>query len=274
VNPADTSRRHVVRLIDGTRLLGRITRLTADSVFIELPHSAVAAARSAVRDVREIDASRLRDGVYWPANPRGARLLLSPTALRLGQGTTLYSNVWLLAHSLDIGLTDRIQVGGGFTFVPGLELRENIAWLQAQLQVLSAGRLSVAAGAFHGGVLDSPRYDENDPHRGGLLYGVTTWGSAENSVTLGLAWPYDEQSIARRPLTMIGGQLRVTSRLALVAENWFAWSRNWINSPRPRESTLLYGVRLVGERWSVDAALMSVRNVAGWGPWLGVGFRP
>ena len=82
VSVADTSLRHVIRLRDGSTLIGRITAVTSDSVRVRLDQGEVGLARIGIAQVRQVPRTSLRNGQYWFENPHSTRLLFSSTAYR------------------------------------------------------------------------------------------------------------------------------------------------------------------------------------------------
>src|SRR5512143_2464531 len=75
VKVGDTTIVHVVRLRDGSTLVGRITAVTADSVRMQLNAGPFSLARRDVSEVREASRARIRNGQYWFENPHSTRLL-------------------------------------------------------------------------------------------------------------------------------------------------------------------------------------------------------
>src|SRR5687768_1348686 len=80
VSVADTSVRHVVKLRDGSTLVGRITAVSSDSVRLRLNQGEVTLAKTGIAEVRQVPQTALRNGEYWFENPHSTRLLFSSTA--------------------------------------------------------------------------------------------------------------------------------------------------------------------------------------------------
>jgi hypothetical protein len=122
----DTSVRHIVKLRDGSTLIGRVTSVTADSIRFQMAQGDLAVARSAIAEVRQVGAGSMRNGQWWFENPHSTRLLFSSTAFPLEKGTGYYSNAWLFMHTFAIGLSDRFTLGGGGTTIPGIAFTDNL----------------------------------------------------------------------------------------------------------------------------------------------------
>ena len=86
-----------------------------------------------------------------------------------------------------------------------------------------------------------PKYEDDasqdDPEVAGILYGVTTFGQPDASLTAGLGYGFVGGDLADRPMVMIGGEKRLTRRMALVTENWIF--------PGIDEPLISYGIRFL-----------------------------
>ncbi len=264
VSVADTSVRHVVRLRDGSTLVGRITAVSSDSVRLRLDQGEVNLARSGIVQVRQIPQAALRNGEYWFENPHPTRLLFSTTAFPLEKGTGYYANAWLFMHTFAAGITDRFTLGGGATTIPGLALADNLFYLLPKYTVYSGNRTQVALGALVGFL----PFDDAVVSTAGLLYAVGTTGTRESNVSLGLAWGYRNAEVTGTPGVMLGGQGRVSRRVSLISENWFFSDGN------NTEGVISYGLRFLGENLSADVAWVTALRERRIGiPWLGFAFK-
>lgn len=255
VRLSDTTVVYELTLVDGSRIVGRIQMLTADSVRIASSVANITVARSTVRLVNEHAASALRGGALWWENPHPTRLLFAPTAIPLRRKEVYVADFWIFFASAAVGVTDRFTIGGGSTLVPGLDFNENIFYLLPKLTVVKTPKFNLALGALaaHLGVGKSDDiYSTAQSRSLGVLYGVATAGSRESNLSLGAGWGYAEDKISNRPVLTIGGQHRLAKRVALISENWIL----------PFEGNgsgfISYGVRLVGEKISIDLALGNI----------------
>ena len=264
VNLADTTHRHAVRLRDGTTLTGRIVALTPDSVRVRLSAGEMAVDRTAVVEVRLLDAGRFRDGKYWFENPHATRLLFSSTAFPLEKGTGYYSNTWLALHTFAAGLTDRFTLGGGLAWFPGVPLDETFYYLLPKYTVVNGNRSKLAVGALVGLL---PFGGSDDRTSAGLLYAVGTTGSKDSNLSAGLGWGYAGDELARNPVAMVGGQGRLSRRISFISENWI------FPIDGETEGIYSYGLRFLGEGLTVDLAFVSLLGENGAIPWLGFAFR-
>ena len=262
----DSSIRHVVRLRDGSSMVGRLTSVTRDSIRIQLNQGEVSLAKAGIVEVRQVRAGSMRNGEFWFENPHPTRLLFSSTAIPLEKGTGYYSNAWLVMHTFALGISDRFTLGGGATLIPGISLTDNLFYLLPKYTVLSSERTNVALGALVGFF---PFNDDasDEVTSGGLLYAVGTTGSRESNISFGLAWGYADDDLTDSPGFMLGGQGRVSRRFALITENWF------LPIGGETEGVVSYGIRFLGETLSADLAWVNVLGSNVSAPWLGFAVR-
>jgi len=80
------------------------------------------------------------------------------------------------------------------------------------------------------------------------LYGVATTGNRESNFSLGVGWGYVGGTLTDRPVVTVGGQHRLSRRIALISENWF------LPFDDSNGSVVSYGLRFIGEKIAVDLA--------------------
>lgn len=264
VDVADTTRRHLVRLRDGTTLLGRITAVATDSIRLRTNAGEMSLGRIAVQTVEIVNARQIRNGEYWFENPHATRLLFSSTAFPLERGAGYYSNTWLVFHGLAAGITDRFTLGGGVFWFPGVALGEMVYFVLPKYTVVNRESAKLAVGALMG-LLPFGASDARTP--AGILYGVGTLGNRDSNLSGGLGWGYAGDRVANNPVLMIGGQHRFSRRLSLISENWF------FPVGGETDGVYSYGLRFLGEAITVDLAYVSVLGETKAFPWLGFAVR-
>ena len=266
VSVADTAVRHVVRLRDGSTLMGRILAVTPDSIRVRLAQGEVTLSRGGIAQVQQVAPASIRSGVYWFENPHATRLLLSSTAFPMEKGTGYYSNTWLALHTFATGLTDRFTLGGGLAWFPGVGLDETFYYVLPKYTVVNRDRTKLAIGALAALLPQDAGSDVS--HSLGILYAVGTTGSRDSNLSLGLGWGYQGDEIGKNPVLMVGGQHRFHRRMSLISENWF------VPIDGETEGVISYGLRFLGEAITVDLAWVSVLGEEFTGiPWLGFAFR-
>jgi hypothetical protein len=245
VEPSDTV--YEVRLGDGSTYVGRVVAAQGDSLTLQTTAGArVTLPRAAVTAMRPAEG-RLVNGAYWYRDPNDSRLFFSPTGRTLPKGSGYFGVYELFIPFVAYGVTDRLLIAGGSPFYLGL-LGEDITppvYFGPKLQVVSRPGASASVGALAVYVPDDGDGGEDDIF--GIAYGVGTFGSPDQSLSVGLGWGYQGSDFTARPLVMVGGETRMSRSLKLVTENLFVPGEDGV--------ILSGGVRLFGERLSADAGL-------------------
>jgi len=238
VLPAPGETQEIV-LLDGTRALGQVQAVSEDVVtFRTTVGATIEVARSQVATVAVV-AGRVVDGTFWPADPNTTRLLFGPTARALKRGDSYLAVYEISLPFVQVGLTDRISIGAGTLPYFG-EGTPHPFWVTPKVQVFAGSKTAVAVGVLH--------FVNFGDYSAGIGYGVLTHGTAESAVTVGLGYGYVAgEGHGGAPMVMVGGEHRVARRVKLVTEN-YAFRGGGIMSA---------GVRLLGERMSVDFGLMA-----------------
>src|SRR5574341_1272595 len=141
---SDTTRVQVLRLSDGSVVVGRVVELRGDSAVVRTRVGQLTLARSAVRSVRVRPADSMRGGEYWPEDPSETRHFFAPNARMLAKGSGYFCDIWIFLLCLTGGLTDRITFGGGMSVVPGVDLADNVFYLLPKLGVVTGEKFQVA----------------------------------------------------------------------------------------------------------------------------------
>jgi hypothetical protein len=242
----DSTQIQRIRLSDGSTVVGRIVRIEGDSLVFRTSSAELRLSRDAVRRVETSSADRLRNGEYWPENPNATRLIFAPTGRQLKAGDGYFSNYMLFFVGVAGGLNDHVTLGGGMSIFPSDEfLSNNFYYLTPKVGLVQSDRFNLSAGALIG---FAGFADEGGSF--GVLYGVATQGSRDHSVTGGLGWGYADGSLANAPVLMLGTEQRLTRRTSFVSENYIFLGDGELNF-------VSYGIRFMGEKISVDFALVN-----------------
>lgn len=241
----DSGHVQVLRLHDGSQHIGRIAEVTETDITFETSAATIRIPIANIKSVEQIPATRLRGGQYWFPTPQSSRLFFAPTARMLGAGEGYFADHWLFFPSVAFGVTDRVTIGAGMSIFPGTDLGNQLVFLTPKVGLPSPPGLQLAAGAL---VIRVP---EEGPRSflTGILYGVGSVGRENASLTVGLGYGFVESDIADRPMVMVGADARISRRVALITENWIL--------PGVAEPIVSYGLRIMGEKLSVDIAFVT-----------------
>jgi hypothetical protein len=242
---AGSARMHVVKLRDGSSIIGRVVDVGSDSIQVTTSAGRLTLVRSAVVSMEEVRPGAMRNGEYWFPNPNPTRLLFAPTGRMLKQGEGYFSDYYLFFVGGAAGLTNHVSIGGGMSVFPTTNFADNAFYFTPKVGLYDDGKLSVAAGAL----MAVAGAASGEGASFGILYGVGTYGSPESSVTAGLGYGYSDGRLTDRPTLMFGGEARASRRTALVSENYVFPSSG-------ASSILSGGIRFFGEKLTVDLAIL------------------
>jgi hypothetical protein len=237
--PAGKVQRLTLR--DGTQLVGKI--LSVDSTWVRF-ESAIGVSTIPLASIARIevsDAPSAQAGEYSFPNPDITRLIFAPTGRNLKQGEGYFSDFYIFFPGINVGVTDRVSVGGMVSIIPNAGLDEQIYFFTPKVGLIQSAETNIAAGAL---VMHTPI---GDGFTAGILYGVGTWGSPDASLTGGLGYGFVDGKLGTSPFLMLGGVRRVSDRAAIVTENWLL--------PGGKAGFASGGVRLLARGLAVDFAL-------------------
>jgi hypothetical protein len=239
----DSAHLQIVTLRDGSTLVGRITAVTTDTVTFQSGVGALALPVVSIARVQEIVASSMKDGEYWFPNPNSTRLFFAPSGRMLGHGEGYVSDYEVFFPGFAVGLTDNVSIGGGMSLFPA-GVDEQLYYFTPKIGAEVKKDVNIALGALIAGGLGTES-------TAGIVYGVGTFGPPDASVTAGLGYGFAGTTIAKNPVIMLGGEVRVSKRIGLVTENYIIPNTEYVNP------LFSYGVRLMGEKLTVDLALFN-----------------
>jgi len=219
----DSTKIQVITMRDGSSLIGRIVSAGTDSVEFQMGIGRVSVAIKDIREISEADSDSMHDGEYWFPNANSTRLFFAPTGQMLKKGEGYFSDYMLIFPGFAYGLTDNVSIGGGVSLIPG-ELDNQIYYFTPKVGVSLSEKVHVSTGFLVAGTRGGT---------GGIGYGVGTFGDGDASA-----------------LAMLGGEARVSRRIALVSENYLLPIDN---------NPIIYsfGVRFLGEKLTTDLALVN-----------------
>jgi len=230
---------------DGSTNIGRIVEIGINEIQFETDFGKIAIPIAKIKEIKEIPASSIKKGRYWFPNPNVTRLYFAPTGRCLKKGRGYFADYYLFFPMATYGITDNITIGGGFSLLPGIDISEQIFYLTPKLGLVSTDNLALSIGAL---IIKIPGFGEENSPIVGILYGVGTYGKPDASLSFGLGYGFVDNELAEKPMVVLGGERRLSQRIAFVTENWIF--------PGVEYPLISYGLRFFGESLSVDFALI------------------
>jgi hypothetical protein len=193
------------------------------------------------------------------------RLFFAPTGRPLQKGQGYFSDHMLVFPGVTYGITDNLSISGGMSVVPGLGLDEQIFYVAPKLGKRFSEDLSVSGGLLYGYTGAG-----HDGEGLGVGYAIATLGKPTMSLSLGAGALRTAGNST--PVLMVGGTARLSSRVALVSENWLILNEDFKLAEQP----FSLGVRFMGDRLSADVGFVLVGEWLDEGfplPWVSVSYR-
>ena len=243
----DSTQIQVITTQDKSTVMGRILEIREKEVLFKAEFGVIVIPIAKIVNIEMAPVSALRQGEYWFPNPNATRLFFAPTARMLKKGEGYFADYYLFFPALAYGITDNITIGGGMSLIPWIDFSEQIFYFTPKVGLSATEKFAFGAGAL---IIKIPGIGKGmkTPFLG-IVYGVGTYGSPNSSLTVGLGYGFVDDDFAEKPMVIIGGEHRISRRLALVTENWIL--------PGVDKPGISYGMRFFGERMSVDLALLN-----------------
>ena len=221
-------------------VIGRIVAVHPDTVDFQTGIGRVPVAIRDIREMRESEAGQMHEGEYWFGNPNSTRLFFAPTGQMLKKGEGYFADYELFFPGFAYGVTDNFSVGGGVSIFPA-GVGDQVYYFTPKVGMSFGDQIHVAAGLLLAGTRGGT---------GGVGYAAGTFGDGDGSVSAGLGYGFAGGQIASKPLAMLGGEKRVSRRVALVTENYLLPTI---------DNSVVYsaGIRFMGEKLTTDLAIFN-----------------
>jgi len=252
-----------VETIDGNEYIGVIQEKTADKIRLKTDKlGEITILTSDIKRISEVTQAIAKDGTYWLDNPQSTRYFWAPNGYNLKKGEGYYQNVWVFFNQAVFGLTDHISAGAGVVPLFLFAGAPTPAWITAKFSVpVVENKFNLGAGALVGTVIGEEKTGF------GILYGISTFGSKDKNLNIGLGWAFAGGEMAKNPTVNISAMIRTGPKGYFITENYF------IGTPDEFVVMMMVGGRRIIKRTGLDfGAVIPISSemdglvVA---PWLG-----
>lgn len=208
--PEIVGRTYSVELRSGSSFTGILRAATPLELEFETKDlGIVRVQRSNVSSFLLLNAEQTRRGYDDVGN--GTRMFFAPTARNLRKGEGYVQSIDIFLLGANYGITNNFSVGVLVPVLPGLGL--TVFAVTPKFSVPVNDKFNVGAGVLYANAFG---------YGGGIGYGVATYGTADNNVTLGLGYGFGGGEVSNSPVVVVGGALRVARRLSLITETYAA----------------------------------------------------
>ncbi len=230
-----------IEMINGNEFIGEIVNQDSARIYLQTEDlGELTILKRNIKTQEKIQVQQIRDGKLWSPNPQSTRYFWSPNGYGLPKGEGYYQNIWVLWNQFSYGVTNNFSLGGGIIplFLFGGTPTPLFGTAKFSIPI-KKDRINLGAGAIVGTVLGE------DETGFGIVYGLSTFGSPDNNVTVGMGYGFAAGEWASSPLINVNGMFRVSSHGYIITENYY------INAGS--ESGVLLSV---GGRWIIKKAAL------------------
>ncbi|MEX2234903.1 MAG: hypothetical protein WD824_22255 [Cyclobacteriaceae bacterium] len=206
-----------VKTVDGNEYIGKIIEEDTEKLRLKTDKLGELTLRKIdISSINAVNVTQIKNGSYWFENPQSTRYFWSPNGYGLKKGEGYYQNIWVLFNQFSVGVTDNFSLGGGmvplFLFSAGV----TPAWLTPKISIpVETDKFNLGIGGLFGAVL-------GESNTGfGIVYGLTTFGSRDKNLSLGLGYGYAGGDWANAPTVTISSMIRTGQRGYFLTENYY-----------------------------------------------------
>ncbi len=198
-----------LELRDNTVYRGKLVEFSDDVITLESDIAGIVKfdRNSVVGITPSIDRTTI-------SNPNRTRYFFAPSALPLEKGEGYYQNAYLLANSVNFGLSKNFSFGGGVVIPLFFYITPKLSFPLGK---------NVYAGV---GLIGGSTFLPDAFLAGALPYGLITIGTSDNNVTvgsgLGALWVEEEWFSTKYPVSTVNAMFRISNRFQFITENWIA----------------------------------------------------
>lgn len=206
-----------IETTDGNEYTGRIVRQDSVSIFLATETlGEIAIRKSNIKSQETLRFDQIKNGEIWFANPQSTRYFWTPNGYGLKKGEGYYQNIWVMWNQFAYGLTDNFSVGGAVVplFLFGGAPTPVFGTAKISFPI-EKEKINLGLGAIAGTVVGESEIGF------GILYGLSTFGSPNNNLSIGLGYGFGGGEWASAPLLNLSGMFRLASRWYFLTENYY-----------------------------------------------------
>lgn len=247
---------------DGNEFVGQIISEDSARIIVLTENlGEISIRKKEIKSREKVNIQQIRDGKVWFPNPQSTRYFWSPNGYGLRKGEGYYQNIWVLWNQFAYGVTDNLSVGGGIIPLFLFGGAPTPVFFSPKFSFpVEKNKFNIGAGALVGTVLGESGSSF------GILYGLTTFGTPDNNVSLGMGYGFAGGEWASSPIINLNGMFRLSDRWYIITENFY------VNTDGEGFGLLTFGGRWIIKKAALDFGLVvpvqpDISFIAV--PWLG-----
>jgi hypothetical protein len=258
----DTTKIWRIETTDGNEFYGPI--LFRDNYEVKLKTEIlgfITIQHNHIKSISEVQQEELKEGEIWLKFPQDARYFYAPNGYGLRKGEAYYQNTWVLFNQASVGITNNISLGAGILPLFLFAGSPTPVWITPKFYgTVIKDKFNVGAGALLGVIMGE------GGGAFGIPYGVTTFGSRDKNVSLGVGWGFTSEGWADKPMYNLSGMIRTGKKGYFLTENYL------LQIEGDNYLVISFGGRTVWPRVSLDYGLFLPMGIDEFVaiPWLGI----
>lgn len=251
----DTSTIYSVYLNDGSLLKGKIKNLNHKSTTIHIENTGpINIPTDKINSIKN-PKDEIKTDIADISNPFPSNYFFGPSAIspKADENSIRVTNIFLVSGDLSLG--NHIGIGGGISLIPGIELDEQLLYLNMRSGFQISEKLYAGMGGMYFSMTDYITF--------GLGYLYTTYGNKDHNLTFNLGYGYSHYGWLENPTFSLSGMTRVGKRISIITENWLfttkyeEYTGNGSEIVPKLEGIFMYGVRIFNENIYFDVCFMN-----------------
>jgi len=215
--PSDSVELHIIVTTDGNQYIGEIVYEDEEAVRMKTQNMGeIKLSRVYISKIERINQKEMVGQEYWSENPQATRYFWAPNGYGLKKGEGYYQNVWILFNQFAVGVTDHFSLGGGIVPAFLFAGAPTPVWITPKVSIpVVENKFNLGAGVLGGLVIG----EENSSF--GIFYGITTFGSRDKHISIGLGYGFAGGQFAKLPVVNISGMTRIGKKGYFMSENYY-----------------------------------------------------
>lgn len=238
----------IIEMNDGEKFEGYVHRRDSTFIVLKTVNAEIILSTINIKSIEINDYS----GKFKFANFHDTRYFFGPSAIPIKKGKGYYQNLLVVFNFVNVGITDNISIGGGFEFLT-LVNGQPIIFLTPKVGFKLAEKFHAGGGLLFGTMVGEGSIT--------LPYLVSTYGSSENNVSLGVGVGLSS-NILGSPAIMLSGTSRISNYVALLTENYLL----------PGDESIyigIHGLRIISRKNSFDFGVAFITDAETPIPYVG-----
>ncbi len=212
----DSLKLYRIETSDGNEYVGKIVGVDSLTFKFETSNiGVITIVRKDIVRISDLKQELLKDGSYWFENLQATRYFWAPNGFGLKEGEAYYQNMWVFYNQAGYGFSNYFSIGAGVVPLFLLGGAPTPVWITPKFSFpISKNKVNIGLG-----VLAATVVGEDDASFG-IAYGVSTFGSRDKNLTIGMGYGYASGSWTKKPIIMASTMLRTGKKGYFMSENY------------------------------------------------------